>query len=92
MRAIIAYSLDNGSLVNILFHSIYDKILVDHKFTHMSLLCIDLLAIASFKERITLAVEMGVPSLVAHHFIESLVLNYRSTYHGVLGRPALKEL
>lgn len=42
------------------------------------------------RERITLAIEMGTASLVAHHFIEFLVIVHRSVYHDVLGRPTLK--
>lgn len=44
------------------------------------------------RERITLAVEMGTPPLVAHRYMEFLEVNHRSTYPGVLGRPTLKKL
>ncbi|XP_022886722.1 uncharacterized protein LOC111402573 [Olea europaea var. sylvestris] len=42
--------------------------------------------------RIILPVEMGSAPLVAQYFIEFLVVDHRSAYHGVLGRPALKDL
>ncbi|KAL2455889.1 Uncharacterized protein Adt_47060 [Abeliophyllum distichum] len=41
---------------------------------------------------IRLAVTMGEEPLAAHTFMEFLVVDRRSAYHGVLGRPALKEL
>lgn len=42
--------------------------------------------------KITLAVEMGTPLLTTRHFMEFLMVDHRFAYHGVLGRPALKEL
>lgn len=35
---------------------------------------------------------MGEPTIVAHNFMEFLVVDRRPAYHGVLGSPALKEL
>lgn len=44
------------------------------------------------RDKITLLMEMGVAPLIAHHLMEFLVVDHRSTYHGVLGRSALKGL
>ncbi|XP_022883419.1 uncharacterized protein LOC111400225 [Olea europaea var. sylvestris] len=41
--------------------------------------------------QITLSIETGSAPLVAQHFMEFLVVDHRSAYHGVLGRPALKD-
>lgn len=35
---------------------------------------------------------MGTAPFTTYHFMEFLVVDIRSVYHGVLGRPALKEL
>ncbi|XP_022856148.1 uncharacterized protein LOC111377303 [Olea europaea var. sylvestris] len=42
--------------------------------------------------KITLAVEMGESPQTTMNFMKLLVVDNRSAYHGVLGRPALKEL
>ncbi|XP_022876923.1 uncharacterized protein LOC111395145 [Olea europaea var. sylvestris] len=42
--------------------------------------------------KMTLAVEMGESPQTMMNFMEFLVVDSRSAYHGVLGRPALKEL
>ncbi|XP_022894074.1 uncharacterized protein LOC111408560 [Olea europaea var. sylvestris] len=44
------------------------------------------------KGKITLAVEMGESPRTTTNFMEFLIVDSRSAYHGVLGRPALKEL
>lgn len=40
----------------------------------------------------TLTVEVGVPPLVAHHFIEFLIVDYKPVYHRALSQHALKDL
>ncbi|XP_022871361.1 uncharacterized protein LOC111390535 [Olea europaea var. sylvestris] len=42
--------------------------------------------------KITLAVEMGESPQTTMNFMEFLIVDSQSAYHGVLGRPALKEL
>lgn len=42
--------------------------------------------------KITLAVEMEATPLTTHHFMEFLIVDHRTAYHGVLGIPTLKEL
>lgn len=41
--------------------------------------------------KITLVIEMGMEPLTTH-FMEFLVVDNRSAYHKVLGRPTLNEL
>lgn len=43
-------------------------------------------------EKTTLAVEMGEFTQTSLNFMEFLVVDSRSAYHGVLGKPALKDL
>lgn len=85
--------INNGNSINVLFSSTHNKMLVDHKlisireplyrFTRNNIIP---------WRMITLAVEMDAPLLMDHHFIEFLVVDNRSAYHGMLGRPTLKEL
>lgn len=42
--------------------------------------------------KITVIVEMGSPTQIAGHFMKFLVIDNRSTYHGGLGRPLVKDL
>lgn len=42
--------------------------------------------------KITIVVDMVSPAQIAGHFTKFLVIDNRSTYHGVLGRPILKDL
>lgn len=41
--------------------------------------------------KISLAIEIGIIPQTAHHFIEFLVVDYRSAYHEVLGRTSYHE-
>lgn len=80
-------------MVNILFGSTYEKMLVDHELTPMSKPFYGFSGNSIILwRRITLAVEMGAFLLVDYHFMEFLVVDHLSAYHGVLGRPVLKEL
>lgn len=99
VRAVVARNglkrklVDNGSSVNILFGTTFDKMAVDHELTPMSSPLYGFTGDSIIpRGKITIAVEMGALPQVAHHFMEFLVLDRRSAYHGVLGRPALKEL
>ncbi|KAL2512216.1 Reverse transcriptase domain-containing protein [Abeliophyllum distichum] len=99
VRAVVARNglgrmlVDNGSSVNIIFSSTYEQMNIDvplepsteplYGFTGD---CV------TPKGIICLAVTMGEEPLAAHTFMEFLVVDRRSAYHGVLGRPALKEL
>lgn len=44
------------------------------------------------RAKITLATKIGVAPLAAHNLMKFLVVDHHSAYHGVLGRPSLKEL
>lgn len=89
MRVIIVHNgfkcilVSHGSSVNILFGSIYEKILMDHDLTPMSepsLYGFTRNSIISW-ERITLAVEMSALPIVAHYFMEfHLPWSVRQTY------------
>ncbi|XP_022846413.1 uncharacterized protein LOC111369168 [Olea europaea var. sylvestris] len=46
----------------------------------------------TLKGKITLAVKMGESLQTTMNFMEFFIVDNQSTYHGVLGRPALKEL
>ncbi|CAI9762902.1 unnamed protein product [Fraxinus pennsylvanica] len=84
---------DNGSSVNILFGTTFDKMAMDHELTPMSSPLYGFIVDRIIpRGKITLAVEMGASPQIAHHFMEFLVVDRRCAYHGVLGRPALKEL
>ncbi|CAI9766996.1 unnamed protein product [Fraxinus pennsylvanica] len=69
--------VDNGSSVNILFGTTFNKMMVDHELTPMTA------PLYSFtsdnivpRGRITLAVEMGEQSFKAHHFMKFLIVDY----------------
>ncbi|KAL2499539.1 Uncharacterized protein Adt_25089 [Abeliophyllum distichum] len=99
VRAVVARNglgrmlVDNGSSVNVIFSSMYEQMNIDvslepsteplYGFTGD---CV------TPKGIVRLAVTMGEELLTAHTFIEFLVVDRRSAYHGVLGRLALKEL
>ncbi|KAL2533422.1 Ribonuclease H [Abeliophyllum distichum] len=99
VRAVVARNglgrmlVDNGSSVNVIFSSTYEQMNIDvplepsteplYGFTGD---CV------TPKGIIRLAVTMGEEPLAAHTFMEFLVVDRRSAYHGVLGRPTLKEL
>lgn len=83
----------NGSLLNIIFGTTFDKIEVDHDLTTMNS------ALHSFtgdniipRGKITIGTEMETTPLTGHHFMIFLVVDNRSANHGVLGRPSLKKL
>ncbi|KAL2504798.1 Uncharacterized protein Adt_20419 [Abeliophyllum distichum] len=99
VRAVVARNglgrmlVDNGSSVNVIFSSTYEQMNVnaplepstEHRYDFTGD-CI------TPKWVICLAVTMEEEPLAAHTFIEFLVVDRRYAYHGVLGRPALKEL
>ncbi|KAL2497049.1 Uncharacterized protein Adt_22599 [Abeliophyllum distichum] len=85
--------VDDGSSVNVIFSSLYEQMNIDislepsteplYGFTGD---CV------TPKGIICLAITMAEEPLATHTFMEFLVVDRRSAYHGVLGRPALKEL
>lgn len=82
--------VDKGSLVNIIYGSAYDKMEVDHELTLVNFPLYGFTGDNILPSRkITLATEMGI---VAHNFMEFIVVDRHSAYHGVLGRPILKKL
>ncbi|XP_022874223.1 uncharacterized protein LOC111393053 [Olea europaea var. sylvestris] len=85
--------IDNYSSMNILFGSTFDKIQIEHGLTTMTGPLFGFISNSIIpRGRITLPVEMGSASPITHHFVEFLVVDYRSAYHEVLGRLALKDL
>ncbi|XP_022880877.1 uncharacterized protein LOC111398174 [Olea europaea var. sylvestris] len=80
--------VDNGSSVNILFGSTFNKMILDHELTSTTTPLYRFTGdnITS-RGKITLAVPQ-----TTMNFMEFLIVDSRSAYHGVLGRPALKEL
>ncbi|KAL2485896.1 Uncharacterized protein Adt_30652 [Abeliophyllum distichum] len=85
--------VDDGSTVNILFGSAFNQIDVDHELTAISeplfSFTRDSLVL---RGRITLAVDFGEPSCNLRKFMKFLIVDTRSTYHGVFRRLVLKDL
>ncbi|XP_022889170.1 uncharacterized protein LOC111404618 [Olea europaea var. sylvestris] len=85
--------VDNGSFVNILFGATFDKMILDYKLTPTTTPLYRFIEdIITSSGRITLAVEMGQQSQTNMNFMEFLIVDSKSAYHGVLGRSALKDL
>ncbi|XP_022880580.1 uncharacterized protein LOC111397837 [Olea europaea var. sylvestris] len=86
--------VDNGSSVNILFGSTFDKMILDHELTPTTTTPLYGFTGDSItpRRKITLAVEMGESPQTTMNFMEFLIVDSQSAYHEVLGRPALKEL
>ncbi|KAL2542031.1 Uncharacterized protein Adt_03009 [Abeliophyllum distichum] len=85
--------VNDGSTVNILFGSAFDQIDVDHKLTAIFELLFGFTRDSLVPQgRIILAVDFGEPSCHLKKFIEFFIVDTRSAYHGVLRRPALKDL
>ncbi|KAL2526750.1 Uncharacterized protein Adt_11804 [Abeliophyllum distichum] len=85
--------VDDRSAVNILFGSAFDQMDVDHELTAISELLFSFTGDSLIpRGRITLAVDFGEPSCHLKKFMEFLIVDTRSADHGVLRRPALKDL
>lgn len=85
--------VDNGSSVNILFGSAFDKMILDHQLTPTTTPLYGFTGDSiTPREKITLVVEMGESPQTTINFMEFLIVDSQSAYHGVLDRPALKEL
>ncbi|KAL2513370.1 Uncharacterized protein Adt_18970 [Abeliophyllum distichum] len=85
--------VDNGSAVNILFGSAFDQIEVDHEVTAIYEMLFSFTGDSLIpRGRITLAVDFGEPPRHLRKFMEFLIVDTRSAYHGVLRRPTLKDL
>lgn len=85
--------VNNGSSVNILFGTTFDKMKVDHELTPVSSPLYGFTGDGIVpRGKITLTIEMGEEPLIAYHFMEFLMVDNRSAYHGALGRPALTYL
>lgn len=85
--------VDNMSSVNIIYGASFDKMEVDHELTRVTSPLYGFIGdnIVS-RGKITLAMEIGVAPLMAHHFMEFLLVDYHFAYHGIIRRPSLKEL
>ncbi|KAL2479946.1 Uncharacterized protein Adt_32912 [Abeliophyllum distichum] len=100
VRAIVARNglgrifVDNGSSVNAIFSSTYEQMNIDAQLERSAEPIYGFTGdCVTTKGVIRQAVIMEKEPLATHTFMEFLVVDRRSTYHGVLlGRPALKEL
>ncbi|KAL2513393.1 Uncharacterized protein Adt_18993 [Abeliophyllum distichum] len=85
--------VNDAITVNILFGSTFDQIDVDHELMAISELLFGFTRDSLIPQgRITFAVDFGESLHHLRKFIEFLVVDTRFTYHGVLGRPVLKDL
>ncbi|XP_022864597.1 uncharacterized protein LOC111384542 [Olea europaea var. sylvestris] len=85
--------VDNGSSVNILFQSAFDKMILDHQLTPTTTPLYGFTGDSiTPREKITLALEMRESPQATINFMEFLIVDSRSPYHGVLSRLSLKEL
>ncbi|XP_022889049.1 uncharacterized protein LOC111404482 [Olea europaea var. sylvestris] len=90
VRAVIARNgfkrmlVDNGSLVNILFGSAFDKMILDHQLTPTTTSLYEFTGDSiTPRGKITLAVEMGDSFQTMMNFMENLIVDSRSAYNGV---------
>lgn len=97
VRAVVAWNglkrilVDNESSVNIIFGATLIEMEVDHELSPHELSFAQIHWLQNHpKEQITLAVEVRMALLNAHHFMKFLVVDNRSTYRGVLGRLTFK--
>lgn len=74
--------VDNHSFFNILFGDTFNKMIVDHELTPITT------PFYSFtddsiipRRKITIVVEMGDPPQITLHFMEFMIVDYRSAYH-----------
>ncbi|KAL2531990.1 Uncharacterized protein Adt_05341 [Abeliophyllum distichum] len=81
------------STVNILFDSAFDQMDMDNKLTSISELLFSFMGDSLVpRGRITLTVDFREPPCHLRKFMEFLIVDTSSAYHGVLGRPTLKDL
>ncbi|KAL2526126.1 Ribonuclease H [Abeliophyllum distichum] len=97
VRAVVARNgrilVDDRSAVNIVFSSAFDQMDVDHELTAISEPLFSFTGNSRIpRGRITLAVDFGKPSCHLRKFMKFLIVDTRFANHGVLGRPALKDL
>lgn len=85
--------VDNSSSLNILFGSNFDKMILDHELTPTTTFLYGFTE-DSITPRgwITITVEMGELPQTVINFIEFLIVDNRSAYHGMLRRLVLKDL
>ncbi|KAL2479865.1 Uncharacterized protein Adt_32831 [Abeliophyllum distichum] len=85
--------VDHGSAVSVLFGSAFDQIDVDHELTAISEPLFGFMGDSLvLRGRITLAVDFREPPCHLKKFMKFLIVYTRSAYHGVLGKPTLKDL
>ncbi|KAL2518366.1 Uncharacterized protein Adt_14613 [Abeliophyllum distichum] len=85
--------VDDGSAVNILFDSTFNKIYVGHEPTAISEPLFDFTRDSLVPQgRINLIVDFEEPLCHLKKFIKFLVVDTHSAYHAVLGRLTLKDL
>ncbi|KAL2542835.1 Uncharacterized protein Adt_03813 [Abeliophyllum distichum] len=83
----------DGSVVNILFDSVFDQMDVDHELTAIFELLFSFTGDSLIpRGRITRAVYFDELPCHLRKFMEFPIVDACSTYHGVLERPALKDL
>ncbi|KAL2492838.1 Uncharacterized protein Adt_28466 [Abeliophyllum distichum] len=84
---------NDGSTVNILFGSAFDQMDIDYEPTAISEPLFSFTGDSLvLRERIIIAVDFREPPCHLKKFMEFLVVDTRSTYHGVFGTLALKNL
>lgn len=85
--------VDNGSSINIIFGATFNKLISDHELTSTTTPLYRFTGRSiTLRERITFTMEIGEPPQTTMNFMEFLIIDSRSAYHGILGRPALKDL
>ncbi|KAL2542652.1 Uncharacterized protein Adt_03630 [Abeliophyllum distichum] len=86
-------NIDDESTVNILFGSTFEQMDVDHKLTAISELLFSFSRDCLIPQgRITFIVDYGEPPYHLKKFIQYIVVDTHFAYHGVLGKPVLKDL
>lgn len=76
-----------------LFGSTFDKMILHHELTPITTPLYGFTEESiTPREKITLTMEMRKSPQTTLNFMELLIVDSRLAYHGVLGRPALKEL
>ncbi|KAL2519106.1 Uncharacterized protein Adt_15353 [Abeliophyllum distichum] len=85
--------VDDGSTVNILFDSAFDQMDVDHELIAISEPLFNFTRDSLVSQgRIILTVDFREPLCYLRKFMEFLIVDTHSAYHGVFRRPALKDL
>ncbi|KAL2466039.1 RNA-directed DNA polymerase [Abeliophyllum distichum] len=89
----IHYPHCDALVVRAIVASVFDQMEVDHEVTAISEPLFGFTGDSLIpRGRITLTADFDKPPRHIRKFMEFLIVDTRSAYHGVLGRPALKDL